>query len=118
MCVCVMCVCVCVMCVCVCVCDVCVWLSLFDALGVNYVQKVVTVPVTGGVFITCKFAHTSHRVGCIVILTSGSFRKGGSAIASNEGVTIPQATVEFNNLRPHEYTYSATAYLVANRQLL
>ena len=81
-------------------------------------QKVVTVPVTGGVSITCKFAHTSHRVGCIVILTSGSFRKGGSAIASNEGVTIPQATVEFANLRPHEYTYSATAYLGANGQLL
>ena len=81
-------------------------------------QKVATVPITGGVSITCKFAHTSHRVGCIVILTSGSFRKGGSAIASNEGVTIPQATVEFANLRPHEYTYSVTAYLVANGQLL
>ena len=60
----------------------------------------------------------SYLVGCIVILTSGSFKKGGSAITSNEGVTILQATVEFANLHPYEYTYSAMAYLVANEQLL
>ena len=38
-----------------CMCDVCVWLPLLYAIGVNYVQKVVTVSITGGVFITCKF---------------------------------------------------------------
>lgn len=81
-------------------------------------QEVVTASAAGAVLITCKFAHTSERVGCVVVLTAGSFRRGRSAIASADGVTIPQATVEFTDLDLQEYTYRTTAYLVDNGELL
>ena len=80
--------------------------------------NVVAVPDNGTVVITCQFAHTSEHVGCVVILTVGTFRKGGSATASTGAVGIPQATVEFTNLRSREYNYTAIAYLVSNGELL
>ena len=80
--------------------------------------NVVAVPDTGAVTITCQFAHTAEQVGCVVILTVGTFRKGGSASTSTGAVMFPQATVEFTDLRPREYTYTVIAFLVTTGELL
>ena len=100
------------------VCSGYILLYTLSTIGVYYLQEIVTVSTSGAVSITCKFAHTPYPTGCSVSLTSESDRKAGNALASKEGVAIPQATVEFTELHIQEYAYSAAAYVMADGQWL